>query len=351
VVFNHLGPDGNYLSRFGPYLGGRASDWGEGIDFGAPGVRELCTTCAARWIREYHLDGLRLDAVHAIHDASPEHIVDAVAGAARAAAGARRVLVFAEDDERRPWPRLDGVWNDDFHHAAHVALTGRRDGYYDPFAGTIEEMADHLDTRRRRVNYLMNHDQIAASARGERLPEITDPARLRALTALLLLAPGTPLLFMGQEWAASTPWLFFADHHPELAAQVRKGRAAFLARFASLADPAVQARLDDPGDPATFARCRLERDERGRGRHAEWMALHRDLLDLRRRTGDDADLEVIGADALAMRLSGHLLVVNLGTDRVAPAGAVILSTEDPRYGGGGTPAGVVPGHAAVLYSS
>jgi maltooligosyltrehalose trehalohydrolase len=396
VVYNHLGPDGCYLAAFSEtYFTDRyATEWGTALNFDGPGagpVRELFTTNAAYWIDEFHLDGLRLDATQSVHDASAEHVLAEVARAARRAAGRRSILLVAENEPqhvrlaRRPEQGgygMDALWNDDFHHSAAVALTGAREAYFRDYAGTAQELVSALKRgflyqgqhyawqRKRRgtpttgvapatfVHYLENHDQIANSLAGRRRHQQGAPGVHRALTALLLLGPATPLLFQGQEFAATSPFLYFADHAPDLAAAVRKGRREFLAQFPSLASPAVQPWLPDPGDPATFERCKL--DHRERAAHREAVALHRDLLRLRRedpvlhaqRPGG-VDGAVLGADALALRFLGddgddRLLLVNLGHDLACGSMAEPLlapperarwvvrwSSEDPRYGGAG----------------
>jgi maltooligosyltrehalose trehalohydrolase len=284
---------------------------------------------------------------------------------------------------------FDAVWNDDFHHAARVALTGLREAYYSDYRGTPQEfisLARHgylyqgqryAWQKQRRgtpvlglppaafVNFLENHDQVANSCRGERLAELADPARLRALTCLLLLAPGTPLLFQGQEYGSRRPFLYFADHEPELAARVRAGRAEFLAQFPSLALPDVRAGLADPGDAGTFQRSKLDPGERVRGARTE--ALHRDLLRLRREeplfraaAAGTVDGAVLSPDAFVLRWFGadgddRLLLVNLGAGLplepapepllAPPARAgwrLLWSSEDPRYGGRGAPAPEAP---------
>jgi maltooligosyltrehalose trehalohydrolase len=382
VVYNHLGPDGNYLGQYArAYVTDRhGTPWGpapnyDGAD-SAP-VRELVLANAGYWIDEFHLDGLRLDATHTIQDDSAEHILQAIGRTVRARAGGRGTLVYAEDEPERPFfalpPEqgglgLDGIWNDDFHHAARVAATGKRDGYYHRYRGTADELlavirgtlgAPDVLEPARLVTFLQNHDQIAYSARGLRLHALTSPGRWRALTALLLLSPGTPLLFMGQEFAASSPFLFFADHEPQLAELVREGRARHLAQLESVADPAMQALLPDPASPRTLERCRLDPGERAR--RPEAVALHHDLLALRRIDGAFAaqrvpDGQVLRQDALALRYRradglDRLLLLNLGSDLVLegddarylapPQGAawsLVWSSEDPRYGGGGTAA-------------
>src|SRR5581483_11422871 len=297
---------------------------------------------------------------------------------------------------------LDAVWNDDFHHAAMVALTGRAEAYYSDTRGEPQEFVSaakygylfqgqHYHWQRQSrgvpawgappsafVVYLQNHDQIANSARGLRGDRLTSPARWRAMTALFLLMPGTPMLFQGQEFAASTPFLYFADHDPDLATAVKKGRAEFLTQFPSVKNYERTGQLDDPADPQTFERCKLDFGERAS--HAASYALHRDLLQLRR--DDDTlraqgvhgiDGAVLGPAAFALRFfsldhrDDRLLVVNLGADLcrgsfaeplVAPPfdtdWQVRWSTEDPAYGGAGMPdlwpEGClnVPGESAVL---
>ncbi|MBV8199624.1 MAG: DUF3459 domain-containing protein, partial [Acidobacteria bacterium] len=373
VVYNHCGPDGNFLEQFAPayFTDLHANDWGRAIHFyGAPEVRELFIANAAYWIDEYHLDGLRLDATQDIHDrpgprpggepgapgrpegfgragSGNEHILAAIGRAARQAAAAlppgRSVVLVAESEPQdsrlvRPLAEggygLDAIWCDDFHHSALVALTGRSEAYYSDYRGSPGELVAAAKfgplyqgqryrwQQKRRgtparglprsafVFYLENHDLVANSARGERLHRLASPGCHRALTALLLLGPATPLLFQGQERAAAAPFVFFADHHPELAAAVRRGRRQFLAQFPSLAEPAVQAAIPDPAAPETFALCQLDRDDEGGAgeQAAAALALHRDLLRLRRedpvfrlQAAAGIDGAVLGPAALVLR--------------------------------------------------
>jgi maltooligosyltrehalose trehalohydrolase len=396
VVYNHLGPDGNYLATFAPeYFSDRYdNEWGDAINFDGPGsgpVREFVIANAGCWIDEFHLDGLRVDATQQMFDASPEHVLAAIVRRVREAGGRRSTLVIAENEPQhtrllRPPAQagygFDAVWNDDFHHAACVAVTGRREAYYTDYLGTAQELVSavkhgylyqgqHSTWQHKRrgsstcgiepsrfVTYLQNHDQVANSARGARLHALTSPGRFRAITALLLLAPGTPMLFQGQEFAASTPFLFFADHKPELARNVRRGRAEFLHQFPSIATPEIHGRLADPAAPETFAACVLDFAERER--HAETYALHADLLRMRREDlvfraqgAHGADGAVLGSDAFVLRLFGpdgddRLVLVNLGDElALAPAPEPLLappegrrweiswSSEHPRYGGSG----------------
>lgn len=413
VVYNHLGPDGNYLKQFSPsYFTDRyENDWGQAINFegeDAGPVRELYIANAGYWIEEFHLDGLRLDATQDVKDASADHVLAAVVRRAREAAGRRPIYIVAENEPQetklvRPPEEggygIDALWNDDFHHSTQVALTGRNEAYYRDYKGNPQEMislAKHgylyqgqryswQEQRRGTsalglpasafVSFLQNHDQVANSARGERCHDLASPGRFRALTALTLLGPATPMLFQGQEFCASSPFLYFADHNPELAAAVRKGRLEFLSQFPSLALPEMQAGVPDPESPETIERCKLDLAERER--HAPCYALHRDLLRLRRedpvfRRGK-VDGAVLGPEAFVIRFFGEegedrLLLVNLGIDLdlepvpeplLAPLTGlrweVLWSSEDPRYGGGGAPPPEdeegcwrLPGQAAVV---
>ena len=399
VVYNHLGPVGNYLRAFSPdYFSDRyGNDWGEALNFDGKDsgpVREFFVSNAGYWIDEFHLDGLRLDATQQIYDQSPEHVLAAVAQRARAAANGRSLVIVAENerqDTRLVQPideggyGIDAMWNDDFHHSAMVALTGRGEAYYADTRGDPQEFISALkygflfqgqyyhwqrDVRgtpalhlpqRSLVTFLQNHDQVANSARGLRGPALTSPGRWRAMTALLLLGPNTPMLFQGQEFNASSPFTFFADFEADLAVAVRKGRGKFLMQFPSVA-PLVQAGLlDDPKADATFERCRVDFAERET--HRDAYALHIDLLRLRReeaafraqgRYGVDGC--VLSASAFALRFftpdhtDDRVLVVNVGADvdrssiadpLLAPPAdsewSIRWSSEDLAYGGGGTP--------------
>jgi maltooligosyltrehalose trehalohydrolase len=395
VVYNHLGPRGNSLPRFGDYFHTeKATDWGDAIRFDGPDsapVREFFVANAAHWISEYHFDGLRLDATQDIHDRSARHVLAEVSEAAQQAAAGRGVLLLTENEPQDPrvvLPResggfgLDAYWNDDFHHAMQVALTGRRQAYYTDYLGSPQEListarwgflyqGQHYSWQRQRrggaalhlpaarfVTYLENHDQVANSRDGRRTHALASPALHRALTGFWLLAPGTPMLFQGQEWSASAPFLFFADHARDLADLVRKGRREFLSQFRNLAE--IPEVYPDPCARETFERCRLDWSERARNAGA--LALHRDLLRLRRedavfRRQDAGRMHgaVLSAQAFLLRHLGEegddrLVLVNLGADlRLSPCPepllappdarrwALLWSSEDPRYGGAGTP--------------
>ncbi len=411
VVYNHFGPDGNYLGQFSQhYFTDRyKNEWGEALNFDgedSAAMREFVTSNAAYWADEYHIDGLRLDATQQIFDASPENIMTALAKSFRWAAGQRKVFVVAENESQhsrlaRPVEKgglgLDGLWNDDFHHTVRVAVTGHNEAYYSDYKGKPQELLSavkygYLFQGQRYtwqskgrgtpawglrpgqfVAYIQNHDQIANSGRGERLHRLTSPGRLKAATALLLLAPATPMLFQGQEFAASSPFLYFADHGDSLRPLVHEGRIQFLSQFPSLAQPEVRPILNDPGNPATFEMCKLDLNERQT--HTGMYRMHKDLLCLRREETalhGRMDGAVLADEALVLRFfaengDDRLLLVNLGRDwtpdpapepLLAPPQGLIWSlqwsSEDPVYGGSGTPAFEiadnwrVPGHAAVL---
>jgi maltooligosyltrehalose trehalohydrolase len=399
VVYNHLGPSGNYLGQYSPdYFTRHKTEWGDALNFdgeNSHGLREFFLSNAGYWVREFHFDGLRLDAVHAIRDQSGSHFLEELAQQVPPAAGGRKTFVVAEHERQetrmlRPLDAggygIDGLWNDDLHHSAAVALTGRKEAYFQDFSGTPQEFLSaakygtlyqgqrHSFSGERRgesalglppwafVNFLENHDQVANSGHGRRLHQLTSPGRLRAMTAYLLLTPGTPMLFQGQEFASSHPFLYFADHEPGLCDAVRKGRKEFLAQSPSLGTPEMQRRLDDPGARETFERCRLDWQERESGHGRRMLALHRDLLELRRNDAafreqqyGRLDGAVLGERAFALRYfvdggEDRLLAINLGVDLhlftapepllAPPEGKcwrVLWSSEDPRYGGSGTP--------------
>jgi len=414
VVYNHLGPDGNYLHEFSPdyFTDAYENDWGRAINFeGPPEARRYFVENAGYWIDEFHFDGLRLDATQDINDASPRHVIADIVATARAAAGARSVLIVAENEPQETWivkPEdkggfgADALWNDDAHHTAVVALTGRREAYYRDYLGSAQELIScarfgylyqgqwygwqkkprgtpALDLLPEQfVAYLENHDQVANSPYGRRLHQLGAPGRYRALTAWLLLGPATPLLFQGQEFGSSKPFLYFADHNAELSDAVRRGRVEFLSQFPSTTDEHVVRTLPVPGDARTFEACKLDLSERQR--HAEAYALHRDLLKLRhgdpvlstagRRRPEGA---VLAPGAFVLRYldwdeGDRLLVVNLQNDLdftpareplVAPPyrarWRLAWSSEAPAYGGQGTPplhfdeSPILPGGSALFF--
>jgi maltooligosyltrehalose trehalohydrolase len=415
VVFNHLGPDGNYLKEYTPdYFTDRYStEWGEAVNFDgddAKPVREFFLACACYWVTEFHLDGLRIDATQAFFDGSDDHILRALVRETRRSAGKRSIVIVGESEPQRAELMrplkddgfgMDMLWNDDFHHTATVAVTGRMEAYFTDYLGTPQELISNAKygylfqgqrykwqnkprganawdiPRHRFVNYLQNHDQLPNVEIGRRLHALVGPARYRAITALFLLGPGTPLLFQGEEFGALSPFHYFADHHAELGAMVREGRKKFLKQFRSAATLETQARIPDPGDPRTFESSKLDFEDRKR---SGWIyRLHQDLLRLRHRdpvlkNGSERKLDgaVLAGEAMVLRFFGdamddRLLVVNLGRELhldpvpeplLAPfegkSWSPLWSSEDVRYGGHGTPPVVVkagwriPGHGALL---
>lgn len=417
VVYNHLGPDGNYLVRFSPfYLTGRnATEWGPTLNFDGDeshGTRELVLQNACYWIREFHLDGLRLDATQNIHDSSRPHILAQLVERVRAAAPHRRLLIIAENEPQHAAGLLplsaggfglDAMWNDDFHHAARVALTGKREAYFHDYCGRPQEFVSavkrgflfqgqyyhwqrqgrgqRLRTARNScVHFLQNHDQVA-NCPGGRPNLVAGAGRYRALTGLLLLGPQVPLLFMGQEFGATTPFHFFAEHAQGLRDRVYAGRREFLSQFPGVASDAGESLVPDPAAEQSFLRSKLDWREAVEHRHV--LRLHTDLLGLRRgdavlRRQDSIEFDgaILSDCAFVIRWfdtdhGDRLLVVNLGTEidlhpapepLLAPVDArtpwvVLWSSEDIAYGGGGMvnplrEAGWrLPGQAAVLFKA
>jgi maltooligosyltrehalose trehalohydrolase len=413
VVYNHVGPDGNYLTKFsdGYFTADHKTDWGEAINFYGPHsapVREFYAANAAYWIKEFHLDGLRLDATQNVYDKSKDHILAEINRSARKAAESRGIIIVAENEpqdtklirsEKEGGYGFDGLWNDDFHHSAAVALTGSREGYFADYLGSPQELLSALKygflyqgqwyswQKQRRgtstlglnpsamVTFLQNHDQIANSGRGWRIHKLCSYGQYKAMTAVCLLGPGTPMLFQGQEFAASSPFVFFADHNGDLAEKVRAGRADFLHQWRSLATG--QLTFDDPCSRETFEKCKLDLSERGK--HAQTSALHRDLLQLRKseavfsRQDRQFDGAILAPETVVARFfsegyrDDRLLVVNLGVElHLNPSPEPLLgppadtvweiqwSTEDPHYGGNGTAPldselnWIIPAHAAVV---
>jgi maltooligosyltrehalose trehalohydrolase len=401
VVYNHFGPDGNYTGQYSPYYVSKRfkSEWGDRLNFDGPHsgpVREYFIENAAYWIDEFHFDGLRLDATQQIHDSSEEHLVAAIVRRARDAARERGIFVVSENDQQESRHILsldhggfgaDAIWNDDFHYTAMVAATGRREAYFSNFRGVPQEFISVAKCgflfqgqwyglpRERRgescartqadnfVTFLQNHDQVANTMLGTRMQSVTSPGRMRALTAWLLLGPSTPMLFQGQEFAASTPFYYFADHYPELAKAVAKGRRALLKQFPSVAGLNTRQLMPDPAQEKTFRQCVL--DWRETEKHRSWLELHRDLIAIRQKDRvitqakrGSYDGAVLSDHAFLLRYfdssenADRLLLLNLGPKLdltafpeplLAPPGnmkwTVRWSSDDAKYGGQGvTPA-------------
>jgi len=365
VVYNHLGPSGNHLPDFGPYLSQASGPWGEGVNLDGPQsdeVRRYILDNAEFWLREMHVDGLRLDAVHALHDARALHLLEELASRTDELAQelGRPLTLIAESDQNDPRlvrPRSDhgfglsAQWDDDVHHAVHANITGESDGYYADFAGlgSLEKVyrdgwfhdgswssfreRSHgrplsADTPfRRLVAFAQDHDQIGNRAAGERLSALVGEGSLAAAAALVLLGPFTPMLFMGEEWGASTPWQYFTSHpEPELAAAVAQGRVAEFARMGW--DPEA---VPDPQDPRTFERSRLDWSELAAPPHSSLLALYADLIALRRTIPADARATEIHADedgGLFSFSRGPIRLETLlrpGRVEVAPRGGLLLA--------------------------
>jgi len=374
VVYNHFGPEGNFLHRYAPqfFTGRHSTPWGSAMDFDGPAsrtVRDFFIHNALYWLEEYHLDGLRLDAVHAIFDAGEPHILTEIAGAVRSGPGRERpvylVLENLGNEARRLGPpgapaTYDAQWNDDVHHCLHVLLTGETDTYYQDYQERPHtllcrslaegfayqgESSRHLGRPRGErsahlppaafVNFLQNHDQVGNRARGERLTQLARPEALRAAVAVLLLAPSPPMLFMGEEWGALEPFPYFCDFEPALADKVRAGRLREFAHF--------QGSVPDPGDAATFASAHLDWSRLAKPHHARMFDHYRRLLAIRRRDivpllprilgGACVAFDPGGAFAVDFRLSDdgvlHLLA-NLKDSSAPvigrPAGRMIFAT-------------------------
>jgi len=374
VVYNHFGPEGNYLHRYAPTFSrrDRTTPWGDAVNFDGPGSevpRAFVVHNALYWLEEFHLDGLRLDAVHAMPDRSGEHVLAELARAAAEGPGRHRLihLVLENDANEARYlartgsskrPLYQAQWNDDLHHALHVMLTGETSGYYGDYQPPLRHLVrclsegfafqGELSPYRGRprgepsvglpptsfVGFLQNHDQIGNRALGERITALASPEAVRAATAVLLLAPALPLLFMGQEWAAPEPFLFFSDLGPDLGPLVSEGRRREFARFPEFAHPEARARIPDPQAEATRTRSVLDWTRIQQPPHAEWLAFHRQLLEVRAREivpllmGEPTpatDSTLIGESALEVTWAfpdQHVLrlIANLGPRTVAHPG-------------------------------
>jgi maltooligosyltrehalose trehalohydrolase len=356
VVYNHLGPDGNYLNVYSPFYFSmrRPTAWGAGPDLDGEHsamVRGFFIENALHWIHEYHLDGLRLDATHALRDDGQRHFLAELSARVHGSVAGRQVLVIAEDHRNlasmlKPesaggWG-LDAVWADDFHHQVHRHLAGDCDGYYRDFTGSTRDLAttirqgwfycgqrsvhrneprgtDPGDIPPRQLVWcLQNHDQIGNRALGERLHHQIDLAAYRAATALLLCSPATPLLFMGQEWAASTPFLFFTDHHRQLGSRVTEGRRQEFKSFTAFSDPQARERIPNPQAEETFLASKLIWSEADQEPFAAMRRFYQALLHLRRTETALRNGERKSYAAAACGESAILLV------RTAPSGSAVL---------------------------
>ena len=348
VVYNHFGPDGNYLHLYAPqfFTKRHKTPWGAAVNFDGPEsrpVREFAIHNAIYWLRQFHMDGLRVDAVHAIADDSPVHILAELAERVRAAIPEREIHLILENEENEAcWlertrdlrPRLyTAQWNDDAHHALHTAIAGEGSGYYAEYLGDARKLGRALaegfafqgEIMRYRgrprgapsahlpaaafIAFLQNHDQIGNRAFGDRIGALASPEAVRAATAVYLLAPQIPMLFMGEEWGARSPFPFFSDFGPELAEAVRKGRREEFARFPEFQDAAQRERIPDPQAPETFASAKLAWEEAARPEGRALLDWYRRILARRResiiplidRIRHGGEYEVMGKGAVAVR--------------------------------------------------
>ncbi len=319
VVYNHFGPEGNYLPAYAPIFTQRhTTPWGPAVNYDAEGsspVRELVISNAVYWISEYHLDGLRLDAVHTIVDDTDPHILDEIAAAAREAGRGRNIHLLLENEENEAWRlardkrgmpiRYTAQWNDDVHHVLHAAATGESSGYYADYVGNTkllgralaegfafqgEFMAYRGSPRGQPsaalpptafVSFIQNHDQVGNRAFGERLTTIASLEALRAIAAVYLLGPQIPMIFMGEEWGAEQPFPFFCDFGTELTEAVREGRRAEFAKFPEFQDPMHRAQIPDPTAEETFHAAKLRWDDSTRNGHVAWRNWYRRILRVR----------------------------------------------------------------------
>jgi maltooligosyltrehalose trehalohydrolase len=383
VVYNHLGPDGNYLGAYSRdyFNPEHKTPWGDGLNFELKPVREFFVENTCYWRREFHIDGFRLDATHAIADTSSKHVLAEIAEVVHSLGG----FVIAEDERNEPQlllpPErggmgLDAIWADDFHHVVRVMLTGTREGYYKSYEGTADELATTLEhgwlfegrERQHRgrgqpaaaagllpeqlIFCITNHDQTGNHAFGARLNHLVSPTAFRAASALLCLVPFTPLIFMGQEWAASSPFQYFTDHEPRLGHLVTEGRREEFRGFAAFRDPTAREKIPDPQREEACLQSKLRWDEIAKGRHAATLRLYREFLQLRRqsavlrnRSWDNFEvLEPIGG--IIRLLFGrpgseqYLILADLVGGHRAPkldrtrVWHLLLSSNEKRFGGG-----------------
>ena len=389
AVFNHLGPSGNYLPKYGPYLTEADTGWGQGINVSgadADEVRRYILDCALRWMRDFHVDGLRLDAVHALADHTAFHILEelSIETEELAAQLGRPLSLIAESDLNDPrliTPRdrggygLTAQWDDDIHHAIHTAVSGERQGYYSDF-GTLEALANTLKNgyfhagtyssfRRRRhgrpldtatipgsrlLAYTSDHDQVGNRAVGDRPSQNLDFGQLAVKAALVLASPYTAMLFMGEEWASSSPFQFFTSHpEPELARATAEGRKAEFAEHGWDADE-----IPDPQDLETFQRSKLTWDEVDSGDHARLRELYRALIALRHSEPELADpwLDHMSIDYdesqrwITLHRGAFAIVCNVGPDRVTVpvTGELVLASDEPEI----TDDTALPGHSFAI---
>ncbi|MGG5810022.1 malto-oligosyltrehalose trehalohydrolase [Falsiroseomonas sp. CW058] len=384
VVYNHFGPEGNYLWAVAreTFTERHHTPWGAAINFDGPDsapVRDFFIHNALYWIEEFHLDGLRLDAVHAILDDGPRHLLDELAARVRAAAPGRHIHLVLENEENQALRLLrdeagrprqhTAQWNDDVHHVLHVAATGEGSGYYAAYLGDNVKLGralaegfafqgEHMAYRGHPrgepsaglpptafVAFIQNHDQIGNRAFGDRLHALAPPEAVRAVAAACLLLPQVPMLFMGEEWGATQPFPFFCDFGPDLADAVRRGRREEFARFPEFTDPATRERIPDPLAETTFEAAKLRWEDARRPPHAEWLDWYRRILALRHaeivprlaaiRRGGRFDILGEGAVAVRWDIGGGVLHLGANLSAAAVAGFDLPGRELWREGSPG----------------
>lgn len=411
VVYNHLGPEGNQMIAFSDeYLSNHfTTDWGKAVNFDSVPSREFFLTNARYWIEEYHFDGLRIDATPWFFSTTPKHILAELTQVIKTAGGKRKTLAIGENEPQdtnllRSYEEggygFDMLWNDDFHHSAHVRLTGKREAYYMDYLGAPQEFISSIKygflyqgqyytwQKKNRgtphfkippqsmMIFLENHDQIANSGQGLRLHKKADNGNYKAMVALFLLSPNTPLIFQGQEFNSNSPFYYFADHSPDLSPIVRKGRRYELAQFPRLATAEARKNLVDPENPMTFIQSKL--DYQGLEKSKEMAVFFHDLIQLRKTDTVFANMQnikidgaVLGTDSFLIRYFGEedgdrLLLINFGPDHYFSPGPepllvpslgmefeIQMSSESIVYGGEGSPPVNIPywkilGHSAMV---
>jgi maltooligosyltrehalose trehalohydrolase len=395
VVYNHLGPDGAYLGVFSPHYFSATHKipWGDALNFDdghSKQVRNFFIENALHWIHEYHIDGLRLDATHTMVDDSPTHILKELVEKVHASSPKEKnILLIAEDDRNQSQLllptdeggyELNAVWADDFHHQLRRLLTGDDEGYFQDYSGTTEDLAQTMRQGwfytgqysafrkhargtstngiplQKFVHSIQNHDQVGNRALGDRLHFALEPDSFRAVSALFLLSPATPLIFMGQEWGAGTPFCYFTDHEKALGKAVTEGRLNEFRHFKAFSEPSAIGSIPDPQNLSTFTNSQLNWQERAQQPHAEVLALYRDLIKLRKtepalqkKFNASFQVEALGRNTLALKrevddkfsllivacLKGQESIV-LGNHSITqpPVGkqwALLWKTEDKKY--------------------
>jgi maltooligosyltrehalose trehalohydrolase len=411
VVYNHFGPDGNFLTKFThKYFNPKeTTEWGSAINFEDQSSREFFLTNARYWIEEFHFDGLRIDATPWFFCNITPHILAEITKVVKKANPKKKKIVIGESETQdvtllKPFTeggyQFDALWNDDFHHTALVRLKGKREAYYTDYTGTPQEFisafkygflyqGQYYDWQHKnrgtfaltlprysKIIFLENHDQIANTAHGKRLYQLSDPGNYRTLTCLLLLGPNIPMLFQGQEFSSSSPFYYFADHKSKITRLISKGRKTFLAQFPSLSSKEAGDQQQDPSHLSTFIKCKLHLEEREK--NSKSYLLHKNLIKLRK---EDAvfqristcsfDGAVLNADSFLLRFFGEqdgdrLMIINFGAnftfnpdpEPLLVAGdnkqwEILWSSDDFSYGGEGiafpiTPYWEIPGHSATV---